>query len=53
MEIERLADELGLLPDGALEVINEAAFVLCGVPLLEGDEMIEIDRQVLLEITAS
>ena len=52
MEIERLADELGLLPDGALEVINEAAFALCGAPLLEGDEMIEIDRQVLQEITA-
>jgi hypothetical protein len=53
MEIERLADELGLLPDGALEVINEAAFERCGAPLLEGDEMIEIDRQILLEITAS
>ena len=53
MEIERLADELGLLPDGALEVINEAAFERCGAPLLEGDEMIEIDRQVLLEITAT
>ena len=53
MEIERLADELGLLPDGALELINEAAFARCGAPLLEGDEMIEIDRQVLLEITTT
>jgi len=53
MEIERLADELGLLPDGALELINEAAFALCGAPLLEGDEMIEIDRQILQEITAT
>lgn len=52
VEIERLAGELGLLPDGALEVINEAAFARCGAPLLEGDEMIEIDRQVLEEITA-
>lgn len=52
MEVERLAAELGLLPDGALEVINEAAFERCGAPLLEGDEMIEIDRQVLEEITA-
>jgi hypothetical protein len=53
MEIERLADELGLLPDGALELINEAAFARCGAPLLEGDEMIEIDQQILQEITAT
>jgi uncharacterized tellurite resistance protein B-like protein len=51
-EVERLAGELGLLPAGALEVINEAAFERCGAPLLEGDEMIEIDPQVLEEITA-
>ena len=33
IEVERLAGELGLLPDGALEVINEAAFDRCGAPL--------------------
>jgi uncharacterized tellurite resistance protein B-like protein len=52
IEIERLANALGLLPDGALEVLNEAAFERCGAPLLEGDEMIEIDPQILEEITA-
>lgn len=50
--VERLADALGLLPDGALEVINEAAFVACGAPLLEGDELIEIDQEVLQEMTS-
>jgi uncharacterized tellurite resistance protein B-like protein len=56
LDVERLADELGLLPDGALEVINEAAYERCGAPLFEGregDEIIEIDRDVLQEITAS
>ncbi len=48
--IERLAGDFGLLPDGALEVINEAAFALCGAPLLEGDEIIEIDQEVLQEM---
>lgn len=50
--VERLANALGLLPDGALEVINEAAFVACGAPLLEGDELIEIDQEVLQEMTS-
>lgn len=50
--MERLAGELGLLPDGALEVINEAAFDRCGAPLLEGDEIIEIDPQILENLTA-
>jgi hypothetical protein len=38
------------MPDGALEVINEAAFERCGVPLLEGDETIEVDGQILEEM---
>jgi uncharacterized tellurite resistance protein B-like protein len=52
VEVERLAAEFGLLPDGALELINEAAFERCGVPLLEGDETLEVDGQVLEEILA-
>lgn len=49
-QVERLADALGLLPDGALEVINEAAIAACGTPLLEGDELIEIDQEILQEM---
>jgi uncharacterized tellurite resistance protein B-like protein len=52
VEVERLAAGFGLLPDGALEVINEAAFERCGAPLLEGDETLEVDGQVLEEILA-
>jgi len=50
VQVEKLAGTLGLLPDGALEVINEAAFAVCGAPLLEGDELIEIDKEVLQEM---
>jgi tellurite resistance protein len=49
-QVERLADALGLLPDGALEVINEAAIAACGAPLLEGDELIEIDQEIFQEM---
>jgi len=53
LDVERMANDLGLLPDGALEVINEAAYERCGAPLLEGDEIIEIDQEILEELTAS
>jgi uncharacterized tellurite resistance protein B-like protein len=52
IEIERLSSALGLMPDGALEIINEAAFERCGAPLLEGDEMLEIDGLILEEMLA-
>jgi uncharacterized tellurite resistance protein B-like protein len=50
IQVERLAAALGLLPDGALEIINEAAFLRCGAPLIEGDERVEIDDQILREM---
>ena len=50
IRVERMADALGLFPDGALEVINEAAFEVCGAPLLEGDELLEVDQEVLREM---
>jgi uncharacterized tellurite resistance protein B-like protein len=52
VEIERLATPLGLLPEGALEVLNEAAFARCGAPLLEGDETVDIDTEILEELLA-
>lgn len=41
---------LGLLPEGALEMLNEAAFHLAGAPLLEGDEVLEVDPGVLRQM---
>lgn len=49
-EIEHIADSLGVLPDGVLELINEAALEASGDPLLEGDEVIEIDQEILQEM---
>jgi uncharacterized tellurite resistance protein B-like protein len=48
--LEAKADELGLLLDGALEVINEAAFDTCDEPLTDGDDLIEIDTDVLEQL---
>lgn len=50
IEIEALAERVGVFPDGALELINDAAFEACGDPLLEGDEVVEIDREILEEM---
>ncbi|HJX28998.1 MAG TPA: tellurite resistance TerB C-terminal domain-containing protein, partial [Thermoanaerobaculia bacterium] len=52
IEVERLAASFALLPDGALEVLNEAAYARCGAPLLEGDEIIEIEPEILEEMLA-
>jgi uncharacterized tellurite resistance protein B-like protein len=47
-----VAEGLGLLLDGALEVINEAAFDLCDEPVLEGHDSIGIDRTVMEQLLA-
>lgn len=38
--------ELGIMPDGAIDAINEAAFDRVGDPLLSGDDPILIDPEV-------
>ena len=50
-EVEELAASLGLpLLDGALDVINEAAIDLCGEPLIDGDDPLEINPYALEEV---
>lgn len=49
-EFEHMADALGLLVDGAYEMLNEAAFDMAGAPLLEGDNPIEVDLEILGEL---
>jgi hypothetical protein len=39
-----MAADLGLLPDGALDLLNEAAFDHTDGPLWEGDDPITIDH---------
>jgi len=47
---ERAATECGLMPDGALEVLNELAFEVCDEPLTEGDDPIETNPDVHKEL---
>jgi hypothetical protein len=45
-----LATELGLLPNRAIEVLNEAALDRWGDPVLEGDEVLEVNHDALKEL---
>lgn len=45
-DFEAACDALGLLPDGAAEMLNEAAFSLAGEPLLEGDDPLYVNDYV-------
>jgi hypothetical protein len=49
-DFESLADSLGLLPAGAVEAVNEAAFDATGEPLLEGDDELEVNGHALKEM---
>ncbi len=51
-EFEALAEERALLPDGALDAINEAALEARGEPICEGDDPIDINTDVLQELLA-
>jgi hypothetical protein len=49
-ELDAIAAQLGLLPDGALEILNEAAFEAVGEPVCEGTDPIEINSYALKEM---
>ena len=51
-EFASLAAAHGVLPDGALDVLNEVAIDATGVPLIEGDDTLAVDNDVLLELLA-
>lgn len=51
-EYDELADSLGLMPDGALDLLNEAAFEICEEPLLEGNDLLEVNAEVAQEMIA-
>jgi hypothetical protein len=50
--LESEAQANGLLLDGALEIINEAAFEACDEPLMEGDDPLEVNTAVLKELVS-
>lgn len=49
-EFEQRCAGLDLLPDGALDALNEAAFECSDAPLLIGDDPIEVDADILEEM---
>ncbi len=51
-EFEAVARTLGLLPDGALDTINDAAFDRVGVAITTGDDPIDVDTTALEEMLA-
>ncbi len=49
---ERLCEDCSVLPDGALDALNDAALDACEESLCEGDDPIEINQEVLEEMVA-
>lgn len=49
-EFAELVDRLGLIPGGAIETLNEAAFAACDEPLLEGEDPIELNAYAVREM---
>ena len=49
-EYDNLADSLGLLPNGALDILNEAAFEICEEPLMEDSDPLEVNAEVAQEM---
>jgi hypothetical protein len=47
---DELVAEFGLMPNAALDVLNEEALVRCGESVLEGDDPIEVVREVWTEL---
>ena len=49
-EFDELAQQHGLLPDGALDTLNDLAYRLCDEPLLEGDDDLVLNDYAVQEI---
>ena len=52
-EFESACEGLGLLPDGAMEMLNEASFSQAGEALLEGDDPLYINDYARSELRAT
>ena len=51
-ELEAECARLSLLPDGALDTLNEAAYDAVGDPFADGEDPIDINRDVAQEMLA-
>jgi uncharacterized tellurite resistance protein B-like protein len=53
LELESICGELGLLPDGAVEILNEVSFSRAGEALLEGDDPLYVSRHAQDSLAAA
>ena len=51
-EFDSLAAELGLLPDGAIDTLNERSLDHLGISVIEGDDPITVDVDAAKEMLA-
>jgi len=51
-EWDALCGRLGVLPEGALEAINEAAYAEFGATLLDGEEELEVNKELVQKVIA-
>jgi hypothetical protein len=49
-DFAELADQHGMLPDSALDVINEMTIELTGEPAIEGDDELAVHHEVIREV---
>ncbi len=49
-ELDEIAAEVGLMPDGALEVLNDAAYDRTGEPLCEGSDPLDINQEIVKDM---
>ena len=49
-DFEILVETYDLFPDGALEILNEAAYDVCDEPLTDGEDPIVINQEVYQEV---
>ena len=50
-DLESLAAEFNVLPDGAVDAVNEYAIERAGEPLCDGDDPIVVNRDLIKELT--
>lgn len=50
-DFEAVCETMNLLPDGAAEMLNEAAFSVAGEPLLDGDDPMYVNDYVREQLT--
>jgi hypothetical protein len=49
-DLEELAEDREMMIDGTLERINEASFDLYEEPILEGEDVVELNQEVVREL---